>query len=236
MVWTLPARPPERAECASLHCQGTYPMAKVVRSLIAPVRTRWRLWRNRRKQHRCLDIGPGPRLEGFETLDIRPRRRVDYVWDASKPLPFPDDTFDIVHASHVLEHIPWYKTEDVLAEWRRIIKPGGVLELWVPDALKIFSVVLEFERNGKNSTALEDGWYPFNEEKDPLKWACGRLFGLGDLKGSPGSPNWHRAAFTPSYLRRLLKRAGFAQVTEMSPEEVRSVDHGWINLGMKGRK
>lgn len=42
----------------------------------------------------------------------------------------------LLYASHVLEHIPWYKTEEVLREWVRVLKPGGVLEVWVPDRLK----------------------------------------------------------------------------------------------------
>ena len=62
---------------------------------------------------------------------------MDYVYDAGKPLPFEDNTFDLVYASHVLEHIPWYKVEEVVKEWVRILKPGGVLEVWVPDGLKI---------------------------------------------------------------------------------------------------
>ncbi len=45
-------------------------------------------------------------------------------------LPFPDNTFDRVICSEVLEHIPDYKS--VLKEIRRIMKPGGVLAASVP--------------------------------------------------------------------------------------------------------
>lgn len=45
-------------------------------------------------------------------------------------LPFPDESFDIVAAFDVLEHI----AEDVkaLVEWRRVLRPGGRLLLTVP--------------------------------------------------------------------------------------------------------
>lgn len=47
-------------------------------------------------------------------------------------LPFADDSFDIVCNWHVVEHV-----EDVrqtLAEWNRVIKPGGLLVMETPDA------------------------------------------------------------------------------------------------------
>ena len=40
-------------------------------------------------------------------------------------LPFEDGTFDVVHAHAVIMHIPDTKT--VLAEARRVLKPGGIL-------------------------------------------------------------------------------------------------------------
>ena len=91
-----------------------------------------------------LEIGAGPqRIPGFETLDIVGGKHVDYVWDASKRLPFKDNTFKLIYGSHVLEHIPWYQTENVLTEWVRILNAGGRLEIWVPDALKICKALQE---------------------------------------------------------------------------------------------
>jgi len=157
-------------------------------------KNRINLWRNARKPRRYLEIGPGnSRLPGFETLDIIGGRNVDYVYDAAKPLPFEDDTFDLVYASHVLEHIPWYKTEEVLKEWARILKPGGVLEVWVPDGLKICKALLEYELNGAKEAMELDGWYKFNPRKDLYLWVNGRLFTYGDGTGNPKSSNWHRA-------------------------------------------
>jgi len=109
------------------------------------------LWRNAQKNHRYLEIGcGGSRLPEFETLDIVGGPNMDYVYDAAKPLPFKDNTFDLIYASHVLEHIPWYKTEEVLREWVRILKPGGQLEVWVPDGLKICQTLLKAELEGIN--------------------------------------------------------------------------------------
>lgn len=46
-------------------------------------------------------------------------------------LPFKDETLDFVHASHLLEDFPDWKP--ALAEWDRVLKPGGVLIIAVPD-------------------------------------------------------------------------------------------------------
>lgn len=45
-------------------------------------------------------------------------------------LSFPDDSFDRVIAAHVLEHI--YRPHEVLREWVRVLKPGGILTLVLP--------------------------------------------------------------------------------------------------------
>lgn len=50
--------------------------------------------------------------------------------DLSKPLKYPDNTFDLIIINHVLEHIPnWF---DCFAELARVLKPGGFLEVWIP--------------------------------------------------------------------------------------------------------
>ena len=194
------------------------------------------LWVNANKPKRYLEIGSGNnRLPGFETLDIFGGRYVDYVYNAARPLPFKDNTFDLIYASHVLEHIPWYMTEQVLREWFRILKPTGQLEVWVPDGLKICKVLVDVELGGEDQT-YKDGWYKFNPERDPCVWVSGRLYAYGYGTGKGNHPNWHRALFTSSYLLALFTKIGFVEVRQMDRSEVRGYDHGWINLGIRGQK
>lgn len=196
---------------------------------------RWATHRNLRRnegdQARRLEIGPGKgRLPDFETLNITGGRDVDYILDATGPLPFADDTFVEVFSSHVLEHLPWYSTERILQEWVRILKPGGRLQIWVPDALKICSTILEAEEGLIDTPP--DGWRQLNPDDDPYLWAAGRLF----YGANPRYPSWHRALFTPRFLQRLLRRVGLIEVRRLAAEEVRGNDHGWINLGVGGTK
>jgi SAM-dependent methyltransferase len=56
----------------------------------------------------------------------------NYVkWDLSKtPLPFKDNEFDLIIANHILEHVPnWWECFKELA---RIVKVGGIIEVWLP--------------------------------------------------------------------------------------------------------
>lgn len=53
--------------------------------------------------------------------------------DLRKGVPFPDGSADAVYSSHVLEHLERDVVPAVLAESLRVLKPGGVLRVVVPD-------------------------------------------------------------------------------------------------------
>lgn len=62
-------------------------------------------------------------------LDVHPHDGVNVVCTTNK-LPFNDNTFDMVIANHVLEHVPnWFESFKEIA---RVVKPGGVVEVWIP--------------------------------------------------------------------------------------------------------
>ena len=191
---------------------------------------------NFKKSERFLEIGPGEsRIENFETINIIKTKNTDYIGDATLKIKFPDNTFDIIYASHILEHTPWYMIDKIIKEWARVLKAGGSLEIWVPDGLKIAKAFCDAE-NKINAEYEKDGWYRFNEEKDPAKWFSGRMFSYGDGVGTRGHFNYHLAAFSERYLKKLLFDAGFEDIRRMKSNECRGYDHGWINLGIKGIK
>lgn len=194
------------------------------------------LWRNGKNPCRRLEIGPGPkRIPGFETASIIWQPQVDYVCDASKRLPFKENSISLIYASHMLEHVPWYQIEKTLLEWRRVLKKGGWLEIFVPNGYLIAKTFVEAEDGVTDNTFL-DGWYKFNPSKDPCIWANGRIFSYGDENGGKGHPNWHLSIFSERYLKKLLHNAGFIDIAKLNSSDVRGYDHGWINLGLKARK
>jgi SAM-dependent methyltransferase len=67
-------------------------------------------------------------FETYRTSDLF-RRDVDIQADMTN-LPIADSSFDLIYASHVLEHVP--DDEKAIAELHRVLKPGGVAILPVP--------------------------------------------------------------------------------------------------------
>lgn len=173
---------------------------------------------------RKLEIGSvrtGAVAPDFETLDCVPGADHLGHW-GSEPLPFPDCSFDEVYSSHTLEHVPWFRSVEALRELSRVLKPGGVVELWVPD----FRYVVECYLRGR----CGDSWRRFNPSGDPRVWANGRIFTYG-----PGEENWHRAVFDGPHLRDCLAAAGFADVT-LTKTRTRGFSHGPIDLGARAKK
>ena len=54
----------------------------------------------------------------------------------------PDGSCEVVRASHCLEHFPFAEIPAVLAEWARVLKPGGTLKVAVPDFSKVAQAYL----------------------------------------------------------------------------------------------
>ncbi|MEM2169639.1 MAG: class I SAM-dependent methyltransferase [Candidatus Bathyarchaeia archaeon] len=81
----------------------------------------------------CLDVGCGnKKLTNSIGVDFRKTEAVDVIADVRK-LPFRDRSIDRVYSRYVIEHFSWRKVGEVLAEWSRVLKVGGVMELICPD-------------------------------------------------------------------------------------------------------
>lgn len=196
------------------------------------------LMKNEKKLLRYLEIGPGEtRIKNFETLNTLLINETDYIGQLGGKLPFKDDSFDIVYMSHVLEHIFWHKLTPTIKELRRIIKPGGYIEIWVPNGLKIAQAFVDAENN-INDDFTKDGWYRFNPQKDPCLWFSGRMFTYGDGLSSTANNHYniHLSAFSPRFLCKLLSDNGFVNIEKMDNSMCRGHDHGWINLGIRAMK
>lgn len=63
-------------------------------------------------------------------LSAHSKKNLTYDVQSGNQLSYPDNSFDRVIASHVLEHI--YHPHLALKEWIRVLKPGGTLSILIP--------------------------------------------------------------------------------------------------------
>jgi phosphatidylethanolamine/phosphatidyl-N-methylethanolamine N-methyltransferase len=82
------------------------------------------------EEYWITDLNP-PMLDTFKLpLSVKVHGQLFRQQENATALSFSDGTFDRVIAAHVLEHL--YKPHEVLREWTRVLKPGGVLTLLLP--------------------------------------------------------------------------------------------------------
>lgn len=141
-----------------------------------------------------LNVGSGddirPADDGWVNADIRDLPGVDLVCDVGS-IPVGDEEFDLVLAQDVLEHIAPSRTREVLREWRRVLKPGGGLEIRIPNLRKIAARFLSGALG--EDTAI---WLIYGDQSPE----AGGEFGA------------HRTGFTEQQITALLLEEGFTNV------------------------
>lgn len=137
-----------------------------------------------------LHVGCGPKyIPGFVHLDALEAPHVDYVGRVERLDMFENDSVELIYASHILEHFGRHQYEDVLAEWCRVLSPGGVLRLAVPD----FEACAKLYVDGR----LEDG----------IADITGLIVG-----GQKDEYDYHSMIFDKPSLTQALLRVGFSDV------------------------
>jgi predicted SAM-dependent methyltransferase len=80
-----------------------------------------------------LNLGCGPNVApGWLNVDLDPMPGA-VRGDVRAGLPLADASVDCIAAIHLVQDLPWPEIAPALAEMRRVLKPGGVLRLAVPD-------------------------------------------------------------------------------------------------------
>lgn len=171
---------------------------------------------------RRLHIGAIHGSDGWETMNVSPFPGIDHLGDARDLSRFPDGSFDLVYASHVLEHFDYRDEVDrVLSEWYRVLAPGGILEVSVPDFALLCRLIAD-----ESVSSPQDQW-------NLMRMIMG---------GHVDRFDYHQSAFTETFLRHFLERNGFVGI-----ERVDDFGHFHdtsiftyrgipVSLNMRGRK
>ncbi len=150
---------------------------------------RWLRWRIARPAYPAgemrLHLGCGDIDQpGFINIDVRPRKHVHRVQGIDDLRAFANGSVAMIYSSHCLEHVPRRQVPQVLKEWHRVLRPGGLLRVSVPD----FELLVQ--------TYLDSG-HDMQSVQQPL---------MGD---QDYAFNFHFCAFNAAELGRLMREAGF---------------------------
>jgi predicted SAM-dependent methyltransferase len=130
-----------------------------------------------------LHLGCGKRhIPGFVHIDAVDYPHVDHVATIDNLSFIQDASVDLIYNCHVLEHFKRREVGRVLKEWHRVLKPGGILRISVPDFAKLCEV---YQKYGQ------------------LDLVIGALFGRQDYLY-----NIHYNVFDFATLKRELESAG----------------------------
>jgi SAM-dependent methyltransferase len=133
---------------------------------------------------------------GWINSDIKDDPHVDLVCDILEGLPLEGDSVDYAVSVHALPELPYPDIVPALGELWRVLKPGGVLRLVLPDL-----------RNAIRAYTLGQDDY-FQVSEDEVRSSGGRFIAHTLWFG------YSRTLFTPDFTEELLLKAGFTNVVE----------------------
>jgi predicted SAM-dependent methyltransferase len=182
---------------------------------------------------RLLNIGCGATFHGdWVNVDAAPASPDVIAHDLASGLPFPDGHFQAVYASHVLEHFDPDGGMRLLRDCHRVLQPGGIARIVVPDLepiAKSYLQSLEAAANGDRQAEAQYDWMMLELYDQTVRTKSGgrmAAFLAGPLDEAQrrfiasriGEEAIRRPASQsqPSFLRRL--RARCASALRGSPE------------------
>lgn len=171
---------------------------------------------------KALDIGAGDTRRQWDghrtwTTDIRADVHPDHVMH-SLDLTLPPDFYDLVASSHHFEHFGRWEQERLWAQVFRVTKPGGRIEIVVPNLDWAAATIQDAERG---------------DSDDAYEHALNVLYGAQEAHGYARDLNTHYFGYTARIGKALAEQAGFTDVTTESWRE--HPEHGY-NLIIRGTK
>jgi len=108
-----------------------------------------------------LNIGCGNKFhKAWINIDMISYSPYVIQYNLLKGIPYPDNYFEVIYHSQVLEHIPKEKAPEFIRECFRVLKPGGIMRVVVPDLQNIVTEYIKFlNQNLENPTEESEANY-----------------------------------------------------------------------------
>jgi len=123
---------------------------------------------------------------------------------------FPDKFFDRIVSSNVLYTIPKKNWPKVIAEWKRILRPGGIIAIANP--VQAFSP-LDIYKTHIRQSAVKKGWYETLGEMAKLLFPTMQMFRYNrTIKAKDKTERYQFMRLDEQ--SALMEIAGFSRITE----------------------
>jgi SAM-dependent methyltransferase len=144
---------------------------------------------------RRLNWGCGGHPEpGWINADRKAGSGIDISCDIREGLPLPDASIDYAVSIHALPEVPYPDLAPVLRELRRVLKPGGVLRIGLPN---LENAIDAYRRGDRPYFLIPD---------EDMSTLGGKLIAQLVWYG------YSRTMFVPEFAEELLLRAQFSAV------------------------
>jgi len=150
-----------------------------------------------------LNIGAGSTvIDGFTPIDRK-------LGSEAFPLQYADGSVDEIRASHILEHFTFRDVAKALDEWVRVLRPGGLIRIAVPDVQRIAAEMA--------TSDVDETW---------------RFHLMG---GQTDGDDFHRSAFTRASLSKHMLAAGLRDIRGWESANTDTAAHP-VSLNLEGIK
>jgi ubiquinone/menaquinone biosynthesis C-methylase UbiE len=167
------------------------------------------------------------------------------VHDIRKGLPFDQDSVDVVYHSHIIEHIDRDLVEAFLKEIHRVLVPGGIHRIAVPDMEYLCRVYLEHVALAEQDSSLmlvhderisaiieqmvRKKAYGTSQQPLIIRWLENAI--LGDARNRGETHQWMYDRFN---LTHLLAQNGFKNIEVLSFNK--SSIPNWESFGLETKE
>lgn len=144
-------------------------------------------------------------IPGWVHVDLCDMPHIDHKTSIDKLPMFADASVDLIYSSHSFEYFDRQEAVGVLAEWRRVLKPGGTLRLAVPDFEALIQV---YRKTGQ------------------VERVVGPLYGRMEIETPEGPAKlYHKTVYDFASLTRVLEENGFGNVRRYDWQQTIHKDH-----------